>query len=59
MDRRVWWATVHGVAKELDTTEQPNNNNINNAQLNLFESFITFQFSSVQSFSRVRLFATL
>ena len=20
MDRGVWWATVHGVAKELDTT---------------------------------------
>ena len=20
MDRRAWWATVHGVAKELDTT---------------------------------------
>ena len=22
MDRRVWWATVHGVAKELDTSLQ-------------------------------------
>ena len=22
MDRGAWWATVHGVAKELDTTEQ-------------------------------------
>ena len=21
MDRGAWWATVHGVAKELDTTE--------------------------------------
>ena len=21
MDRRAWWATVHGVAKELDTAE--------------------------------------
>ena len=21
MDRRAWWATVHGVAKEPDTTE--------------------------------------
>ena len=21
MDRRAWWTTVHGVAKELDTTE--------------------------------------
>ena len=27
MDRGVWWATVHGVAKESDTTERPNNNN--------------------------------
>ena len=22
MDKGAWWATVHGVAKELDTTEQ-------------------------------------
>ena len=28
MDRGAWWATVHGVAKELDTTEQLNNNKI-------------------------------
>ena len=28
MDRGAWRATVHGVAKELDTTEQLNNNNI-------------------------------
>ena len=21
MDKRPWWATVHGVAKELDTTQ--------------------------------------
>ena len=27
MDRKVWWATVHGVAKESDTTEQLNNKN--------------------------------
>ena len=26
MDRGAWWATVHGIAKELDTTEQLNNN---------------------------------
>ena len=25
-DRGDWWATVHGVAKESDTTEQLNNN---------------------------------
>ena len=24
MDRRAWWATVRGVAKESDTTEQLN-----------------------------------
>ena len=23
MNRGTWWATVHGVTKELDTTEQP------------------------------------
>ena len=22
MDREVWWATVHGVTKELETTKQ-------------------------------------
>ena len=27
MDRGAWQATIHGVAKELDTTEQLNNNN--------------------------------
>ena len=26
MDRGAWWATVHGVAKESDTTYQLNNN---------------------------------
>ena len=26
MDRKAWWATDHGVTKELDTTEQLNNN---------------------------------
>ena len=27
MDRGAWWATVQGVVKELDMTEQLNNNN--------------------------------
>ena len=27
MDRGTWWATVHGVAKELDTTLRLNNSN--------------------------------
>ena len=25
MDRGVWWATFHGIAKDLDTTQQLNN----------------------------------
>ena len=25
MDKKGWWATVHGVSKELDTTQQLNN----------------------------------
>ena len=27
VDRGAWWPTVHGFAKELDMTEQLNNNN--------------------------------
>ena len=27
MDRGAWWATVHGVTKESDTTQQLNSNN--------------------------------
>ena len=26
MDRGAWWATVHGVAKQLDTTEETKHN---------------------------------
>ena len=25
--QRIWWARVHGITKELDTTEQLNNDN--------------------------------
>ena len=28
-DRRAWWAAVHGVAKESDTTEQLNSRTTN------------------------------
>ena len=28
MDKGAWWATVHGVTKESDTTEQLNNNSV-------------------------------
>ena len=44
MDRGAWQGTVHGNAKELDTTEQLNNTN-------------NVHFSSVQALSPVRLFA--
>ena len=29
MDRGAWWATVHGVTKKLDTTQQLNDNKNN------------------------------
>ena len=38
MDRRAWRATVHGVAKELDTTEQLTHNTHTRKE----ESFLTF-----------------
>ena len=28
MDRGTWWATVHGIAEELDTTKQLDNNDL-------------------------------
>ena len=28
MDRGTWWAMVHGVIKEADTTERLNNNQL-------------------------------
>ena len=39
MDREIWWTAVHAITKELDMTQQPNNNN--NIILNgeKFESF--------------------
>ena len=33
LDRGAWRATAHGVAKELDMTEQLNNNNSNSIPL--------------------------
>ena len=27
MDRGAWWAVIHGIPKESDTTEELNNNN--------------------------------
>ena len=44
MDRGAWWVTVHGVTKELDTTEQLNNNSNSVLVPQLVES------SSLQNF---------
>ena len=46
LDRVAWWAIVHGGCKQSDMTEQ------------LSKAQCLHQFSSVQSLSRVRLFAT-
>ena len=35
MDRGAWWATVHGVTKELKVTKQLNNNNNSAMQITL------------------------
>ena len=42
MDREAWWATVHGVAKESDVTQQLNNNTMLNY---LYVGKTTSQFS--------------
>ena len=39
MDRRTWWATVHGVTKELNTTQQLNNKNHLSSQRLIFRNF--------------------
>ena len=38
-DRRIWWATVHGVTKELNTTHQLNNKNHLSFQTLIFRNF--------------------
>ena len=40
MDRGAWWATVHGVSKELDMTKWLNNNNMFSL-FPLFEEFLS------------------
>ena len=41
MDRGAWWTTVHGDAKELDTTERLNyNNNHGISKISYRKSFI-------------------
>ena len=41
MDRGTWWATIHAVAEELDTTEQLHNNKLQ-IQEHLLRAHITF-----------------
>ena len=36
MDRGAWWATVHGVEKELDMTKQAHKKLHNNRQISTF-----------------------
>ena len=70
MDRRVWWAIVHGVAKESDMTQELNSNSndnilgwpkglliINFSPISWLQQCLVI-FSSVQLLSRVQLFAT-
>ena len=50
MDRGPWWAIVHGVAKELDMTEQLNNSHADLATSHQFWYVVfpfLYQFSSV------------
>ena len=44
MDRGAWWTTVHGMAKESDTTEQPKQQQNNQYLLPelIFPSSLTF-----------------
>ena len=42
-DREAWWATVHGVTKELDTTLPLNNNNQYIGNREAFKEEITFK----------------
>ena len=44
MDRGVWWTTVHGVTKELDTIQQVNKKkSLENSTFDLFSCPLPFQ----------------
>ena len=46
LERGAWWATVHGITKESDTTQQLNNSKTkvytNNKYLKIFKSHFPF-----------------
>ena len=46
MDRGAWWATDHGIAEELDMTQQLNNNNITRHKTIIY-AYITLSLSFV------------
>ena len=50
MDRGAWWATVHGVAKQMGTTERSNNSN-SCASLRLSLKFLTCLFTVISDFT--------
>ena len=46
MDRGAWWAIVHDVIKELDTTYPLNNNNLEITTVSIQPSRFSFLFKS-------------
>ena len=66
MDREAWRAAIHGVAKSrtqlkrLSSSSSSHSEHSSNLCIKFYDtvSFAKLQFSSVQSLSRVRLFAT-
>ena len=48
-DREAWWAAVHGVTKESDTTEQLNNNNNNDKMVRTCRSEMMSESEVTQS----------
>ena len=52
--RGPWWATVHRVAKELNSTEQLNNNNKNNVLATLV-SRVSFTFAVLRNHASTSL----
>ena len=62
IDRRSWWAIVHGITKELDMTEWLNNNNMSyiEGKLKFMSSFSFFvQFIFIKKPSAHILFSCL
>ena len=50
MDREVWRTTVHGVAKELETTKQLNSNNMKKTYKRSTQSFQILKIIFIKNF---------